>query len=286
MNNHQIKKVTDRYYENLEVILKNIVPGFDLDTIQNFRHAYRDQRAFLAMLSEQNAVRFRKKLSGRLHRTYRLMGEIRNLALQHTKVTSLQNASQSPTEDYLKVLRESTEKKKQKLQSALLNSPVASCRKETDAFVPSEFPVADFQIYCQLKISKIISIISKVRLSDKNLNSIRKKLDDLYDNTQNFALDKHHGVISPIFRGKDNCFSENILRKLNDYTDLCMMIKMIRKSHLKELNRANREALAEIRNGWLIEKIAMRKSLIGTLKTEVISMETYELKTAGSSIYA
>ena len=286
MNKSQIKHVIERYYDNLELMLHNIVSGFDVDTIHNFRLTYKNLRGFLRMLGEQQGTRFVTNITGGLHKTYQLLGNIRDLDLQQVRIISQKNACYNSLQSYLSKLRDEASVQKKRLSSVLLKEPLKKSRNNTASYLPTDFSIVDFQIYCQLKIAEIISIIESVHIKDRDIHKIRKALSDLYYNHKKHRESEPSVMLSAIFEGKDDAYLLKLLEQLGGYHDRCISIKMINKGSINDLKTTDQEVINKIKKCWVKEKQLSKVTIVKKLKTDMLPVSTYKQYDAEAANFA
>jgi CHAD domain-containing protein len=276
MNKLRITQVVDRFYDNMELILHNIVPGFEVETIHNFRLSYKNLRAFIGMLGEQQGGGLKIKTSRNLRKTYNLLGNIRNLNLQQVRISQHQHPKYPLLRQYVTMLGDEISRQKLKLLKVLSKEPLRKSKSDVVACLPGDFSIVNFQIYVQLKLAAIISIVESSYIRDKSIHMIRKELDDLYNNRKKYEEIKLGVSLAPILEGKDDKYFLKLLEELGAYHDICTSIRMIKKSCIKDLISAERETIKAIRKSWLKEKRVMKDALVKKLKKDILSINTYK----------
>jgi CHAD domain-containing protein len=276
MNKLRITQVVDRFYDNMELILHNIVPGFEVETIHNFRLSYKNLRAFIGMLGEQQGGGLKIKTSRNLRKTYNLLGNIRNLNLQQVRISQHQHPKYPPLRQYVTMLGDEISRQKLKLLKVLSKEPLRKSKSDVVACLPGDFSIVNFQIYVQLKLAAIISIVESSYIRDKSIHMIRKELDDLYNNRKKYEEIKLGVSLAPILEGKDDKYFLKLLEELGAYHDICTSIRMIKKSCIKDLISAERETIKAIRKSWLKENRVMKDALVKKLKKDILSINTYK----------
>jgi CHAD domain-containing protein len=271
MNKGEIKNITDNYYRKLKKHSKTVAKGFDAEAIHLFRVEYKKLRAFLRMLSQSDDLAGEIKILKRLKKAYNISGAIRDLQLQQQRITEAAKPEPKKPQTYLTLLDKEIDKLKPKLIEIFSENPVAQSKKKTDAAVPDDFQLQDFNLFIQKKQANVTGIIVSGHFSDDTIHAIRKNLKDLFYNLKSYQGIPHNLSSLNIWYEKDEKYFDLLLIELGNFQDKCTAIALLKSYWVSSLNTYNRELLERIKKVWIKEKVNMKQLLIKKLKVNFIS---------------
>jgi len=130
MNQEQIKHITNNHYRKLRKHSKHIIPGFDVETIHQFRVAYKKLRAFLRMISQEHDTAGKIKISKKLKKDYNISGSIRDLQLQQQQILEATKQELKKPQAYLTLLQKEIDNLKPELSEIFFENPVTESKKK------------------------------------------------------------------------------------------------------------------------------------------------------------
>ena len=269
MNKNQVKHIIDDHYRKLKKQLNHIIPGFDPESIHQFRVAYKKLRAFLRMISQQNkkgrGIKFPKKLK----KAYKISGSIRDLQLQQQRILQTINQELKRPKVYLGLLQKEIEKLKPAISEIISEEPVTESKKKTKAAIPDKFTLLDFKVFIQEKWNAVNTIIVSGHLSDERIHAIRKNLKDLFYNLKIFdGIDQD---IASISKWKENIepYIDRLQLDLGNFQDKCVAINLIKLYYPDNLSTVTRKELEQLKKKWESEKLEQKRLLVKKLKSVV-----------------
>jgi CHAD domain-containing protein len=267
----QLKHIIYFFYKKLEKLSKHIIAGFDAGTIHEFRLVYKKLRAFLQMIGKEgNKPDERINISGKLKKSYRLLGTTRDLQLQQERILEVAGGNIHKTNAYIALLQQEIDKLKPALVEIFSGDPVAASKKKIKASMPDEVPVKDFQEFLKKQWLSICTIVAAKRFSDDNLHTIRKNLRLLLYNLK-ISKEADHAILSPgIWKGEDEHYFHKLSDELGKFHDKCIAIHLLKVGELSSLNTFNAGLLGRIKKKWLIERANMKQALKIKLMTTFV----------------
>ncbi len=271
MDQKQLKYIVNIFHKKLNKLSKHIITGFDIRTIHEFRLVYKKLRAFLCMIAKDgNRPGERIKISGKLKKSYHLLGTVRDLQLQQKRILEATGRDLHKANAYISLLQQEIDQLKPALVEIFSDNPVAASKKKTKAYMPDEIPVKDFREFLQKQWLSIHTVVAAKRFSDDNLHTIRKKLRLLFYNLK-IGKETDHEILSPgNWKGKDEHYFHKLSDELGNFHDKCMAINLLKIGELNGSNKHNRELLDRIKKRWLIDKTNMKQALKIKLMTTLL----------------
>ncbi len=262
MDQKQLKHITNIFYKKLKRLSKHIVSGFDIGTIHEFRLVYKKLRAFLCMIAKDgNKPGERIKISGKLKKSYHLLGTARDLQLQQKRILEATGGDLHKTNAYIILLQQEIDQLKPALVEIFSDNPVAASKKKTKASMPDGVPLKGFREFLKKQWLSVHTIVAAKRFSDDNLHTIRKSLRLLFYNLK-IGKETDHDMLSPDnWKGKDEHYFHELSDELGNFHDKCMAINLLKIGELNSSNKYNRELLDRIKKKWLTEKTNMKQAL-------------------------
>lgn len=271
MKRDKLNHITHQQYRKVKKYGKNILPGYDVETIHQFRVSYKRLRAFLRMIAEADGKKKGIGISKNLKAAYRISGAIRDRQLQQQRIRKATRHDVIKPKAYLSLLQKEISKLKPGLVELLSANPVDKSKKKTDAAMPHLFPENKFRDFVHKKRDAIDEIIKEGHFTDTNIHTIRKNLKDLF---YNFEIYGGHGqgmLAHGIWKGKDDQYFAGLLDELGQFQDLCIAISLIKPQWLNTLPRNNHTQLERIRKVWQKDKLEKKQLLVKKLKTDLLS---------------
>ncbi|MDQ6889024.1 MAG: CHAD domain-containing protein [Bacteroidota bacterium] len=266
----KVKRASNAHYKNLKALFNKIGDNPEGETLHQFRVEYKKLRAFLRMLSK-NEAGLKIKVSKKLKKVYTISGSIRDLQLQQERIAEASKTPIKKPRAYLTLLKKEIEKLQAELSEMIREKPVNESKKKTDSHLPDEFTLTSFKNFIQEKRSGIEAIVLSGYFSDDRIHSIRKKLKDLVYNMKEYKDAAADMVSAGIWAQKDETYFKQLLEELGSFQDKCTAIDLLKSHGLSGLNSNNQQQLLQIKNRWMREKNMMKKSLMAKLKTDFTS---------------
>lgn len=270
MKREKINHIIHQQYRNIEKYCNNIIPDYDIETIHQFRIAYKRLRAFLRMIAEGEGQASGTGISGDLRTGYHLSGTIRDLQLQQQRVREATKYEVIKPKVYLGLLQKEINKLKPGLSGIVSGNPVANSRKKTDASIPHTFPESSFRQFVQKKRDDVYEMITAGHFSDTTIHAIRKKLKDLFYNFEIYGGVGQNILSQGIWEGKDEGHFTGLLDELGRFQDQCIAIALIKPRCLNSLPRNNHTQMERIKKIWIKDKLYMKRLLVKKLGTDLI----------------
>jgi CHAD domain-containing protein len=267
MTKKQVKHIINDHYRKLKKQLNHIIPGFDPETIHQFRVEYKKLRAFLRMISRQNENGRKIKFSKNLKKAYKISRTIRDLQLQQQRILETTNPGLTKPKVYLMLLQKEIKKLKPEFSEIISEEPVTESKKKTNAAMPDKFTVLDFKLFIQEKWDAVNSIIVSGHLSDERIHAIRKELKDLFYNLKIF--DGIEQDIASISNWKENTepYIDQLQLDLGNFQDKCMAINLVKLYYPDSLSAGTRKELEQLKKKWENEKLRQKRLLVKKLKS-------------------
>ncbi len=265
MDKKEAKHIIDDHYGKIKKELDHVIPGFDAETIHQFRVAYKKGRAVFRMLSYKQEQRL--KTGKKLKETYRTAGEIRDLQLQRQRVIAAAKAEFEKPKAYLFYIKQEIDKLMPALAELIKSNPVVDSKKKSTSGIPSKFYKADFKAFVQNKWVAINTIITTGNFTDEHVHTIRKYLKDLFYNLNIFHGVEQDILSMSIWNKKDEQYVYLLLTELGNFQDMCMSIILLRSYLLENISENDRETALQLKDSWTREKRNLKRSLVRKLKT-------------------
>lgn len=264
MDKKEAKHIIDDRYGKMKKELDHIIPGFDVETIHQFRVAYKKLRAVFRMLSykKEQGLKIGKKLKN----TYRTTGAIRDLQLQQQRVIAATKGEPEKPKAYLSYIKREIGKLKPALAELIGSNPVVDSKKKSSSGIPRKFSKADFKAFVQNKWAAINTMITAGNFTDEHVHAIRKYLKDLIYNLNMFNGVEQDIVSMSIWNKKDEQYVYLLLTELGNFQDMCMSIILLRSYLLKNLSETDRNMALRLKNRWTKEKRNLKRSLASKLR--------------------
>lgn len=273
MNRELIKHITNNHYKKLKKLINEVVSGFDIEAIHQFRVEYKKLRAFLRMIPHGSDTTGKIKISGKLKKIYNISGRIRDLQLQRQRIRQATKQELEKPEAYLSLLQLEIEKLKPELIEISLEESVNQSRKKTNAAIPDKLPSDNFRNFARQKWVAVYEIILSGNFSDDNIHAIRKTLKDLFYNLKLYEGVEKELLSQGLWKEKVDSFFNEFLDELGNFQDKRTAIALLKYYKLNSLNKYNRELLERIKKRWLKDKVSMKQLLVKKLKTVIIPQQ-------------
>ncbi len=269
MNKSQVKHIIDDHYRKLKKQLNRIIPGFDPETIHQFRVAYKKLRAFLRMISRQKEKGRKIKFSKKLKRAYKISGTIRELQLQQQRIQETTGPQLKKPKGYLMLLQKEMKKLRLSFSEIIKKEPFTESKKKTGAAIPDKFTVMDYKVFVEKKWNAVNTIIGSGHLSDERIHAIRKNFKDLFYNLKIIdGVDQDILAMSK-WKGNTEPYIYQLLAELGDFQDKCMAIILIKSYWQDNLIDSDRVILAQLKKIWEKQKKQQKQLLLKKLKSAV-----------------
>lgn len=182
-------------------------------------------------------------VSTNLNKVYHLLGALRELQLLRHRIIRAAMPDLNRVQDYLTVLQKDADKLKQHFGKILQEHTVIESLNKTNKHLPHEFPLIDFQIYVQIKLAAITSIIESGNFQDDDIDMIRIYLNDVYYNRKIYGGNEHDILPSKILIGKDDHYYLKLLKDLGNYHNMCNVADLSKRYLIKNLCNDEKAAL-------------------------------------------
>lgn len=270
MKREKINHITHKQYRKVKKYCNSIAPGYDIETIHQFRVAYKKLRAFLRMIAEGEGQLSGTGISGNLKAGYHISGTIRDLQLQLQRIREASKYEVLKPKAYLSLLQKEIDRLKPSLSEIVSENPVAKSKKKTDASIPSAFPESSFRYFVQKKRDEVYEIMAAGHFSDTTLHAIRKKLKDLFYNFEIYDGVGQNILLQGIWKGKAEGQFAGLLDELGRFQDQCIAIALIKPRWLNSLPVNNYTLMERIKKIWIKDKLYMKRLLLKKLETDLI----------------
>lgn len=267
MNKKQIKRVAKGYYHELKLYYQQLLPGYGITSIHQFRVNYKKLRAFLRMIMSQEAAPAQMPVTKELKATYRLCGSIRDLQLHRRQLQNAYRGQQRTPGTYLLHLKQKTALLKKELRAGFAETMITAGAKKTMRSLPDSFSKKQLHRYVTQQWDAVQQLIDSRNFTDTNIHQIRKLLKDLYYNMN--ALDEgsiaaeNEKLLTEISQKSFN----TLLDELGKFQDLTTEIRLLNAFHLKGLPATEKKGLERLRDICVAQKNQMKRRLVEQLKT-------------------
>lgn len=265
MNRHKIREISEDHYDNLEEAISHLKKDPHAAAIHRFRVECKKQRAFFRMLSEALPGNRRIRITKDLKKLYHLAGIIREHQLQERRVLKGTRLAPKPPRVYLNLLQQKIDQLNPALYKIVSKDLLPTCRKMTNALLPSQFPVARFREYIMLQWDSIYSVLDSRNFSDRNIHLIRKKMKDLHYNTRYFEGISPEQLGRIVWKGKDAEWIDKLLTELGNFQDRCNSIALLRAHWLNKFDVYNKRLLERLKKEWIEDKLLKKQKILQKL---------------------
>lgn len=266
MNKKQIRRVVKGYYHELKLYYQQLLPGYGVTSIHQFRVNYKKLRAFLRMTMSREAAPAQMPVTKQLKATYRLCGSIRDLQLHRRQLQNAYRGQQRPPGTYLLHLKQQIALLKKELRAGFAETIIAADVKKTMRSLPDSFSKKQFHRYVKQQQDAVRQLVNLGKFTDTNIHQIRKLLKDLYYNIN--ATDaagiaaKKEKLPAEISQNSFN----SLLDELGKFQDLATEIRLLNAFHLKGLPATEKKGLERLRDICVVQKNQLKRNLVGQLK--------------------
>ena len=104
MDKSDPKNIITKHYRSLHKLITIVNKDFETESIHKLRVEYKKLRAFLRMLSTENASQKKIKIPRKLKKAYAIAGSIRDLQLQHKTILAFAGKEKKRIKSYLNLL--------------------------------------------------------------------------------------------------------------------------------------------------------------------------------------
>ena len=264
MNKAALKHRTNSYFRKLNQSINDIFPGFETETIHQFRVNYKKLRAFFRMLASNHPSLTKPLISKNIKICYRICGEFRDLQLQQLRMNQIESMETLP---YCSLLIQENDRLKPELTACIAEMNTRANKKKMTDHLPEEFTAEDYAEYAGKIILELNTWAKANLITDDEIHSFRKLLKDLMYNFSLFKKTEPKFFINQIFKEINELDIERLLTELGEFQDKCSAIELISLYWLSQLHSNSRLELSEIRKKWIKEKSAMRKKLEQKIKS-------------------
>ncbi len=263
MNKAQLKHRTNAYFRKLKRLIHDMIPGFETETIHQFRVNYKKLRAYLRMLASKHPGGNKIPISKNIKNCYRICGKFRDLQLQQLRINQVESIETTP---YCALLNHESERLKPLLEECISEMNTRTCKKKMADDLPESFTAEDFTKYADKLIVEINTWALSDHFTDDEIHSLRKLLKDLMYNISLYKGAEQKILSTQIFKEINEKEIEILLNELGEFQDKCRSIDLISLYWLNQLNSKSQQELSGIRKKWIKEKSAMRKKLEQRIK--------------------
>lgn len=264
MKREYMLKIIRQQYKKLVQAQRRMVSGYEVQSVHDFRIAYKKLKASLSMmasLEQQHELAISKKLK----KAFRLSGIIRDLQLQLLRVSAASKRGTAPHPEYTKMLLRNMEQSKQQLSGLLSQALIAKSERKSLAGVTHGVRSKDFRKLLEKKWANIQKILNAGSFKDARLHKIRKKLKELSYIRIFFPDNDRAGSIPGLQHLQDMPFRE-LSEKLGNFQDQCNAIRLLPTTSRNHLSTKEKKGLKKKKKLWLTEKKAMKRSLLRDLE--------------------
>ncbi len=251
----------------LKKYFKKAVPNFDADALHHFRTTYKKLRAFLRLLSQGTTKPI--KIPKKLKRIYRQAGNIRSIQLQQKQISTTTKRHLNTTLGYCKLLEKRMRRPKHALTDMHAKTIFSQSKKKLNNQIKASFSESNLIDFAHLKWEAIHSIVQLNDIVDSDLHNIRKQLKDLFYNRKHYKAANQNILAASIWKDKRQLFYHQLLDELGKFQDKRVSIDLINDANIKRLSQAEKNKLANIKQGWENEKAIKKSTLINKLKTDL-----------------
>ena len=272
MKTGAIINVLDKRFRRIRRHYNNLVKGFSLDEIHDFRVEMKRLRAFLRLLDMELPAEKSLKIKGDIKKFYRTTGNIRNLQLHKQRMESLvEELSLKKPEIYFQILLEEEQQQKELALQLYEKISLQQFKEKLYESLPDKLQPQTIRNFITQKFNAFLSLLYLPGYYDEGLHDIRKILKDiLYD--WEYIKDDIALLLPPFFADKKNI--EKLALHLGDFHDYVVAIYFLNDIYLDKIEQQNeKQVLQQLKSrlkqgkNELEEKIV---SLLSVLKAEKI----------------
>lgn len=256
MKQNEIYAVINKRFKKIEVLFREIISGFEMESIHEFRTEIKKLRAFLRLLNVEIDTDNRLKISKKMKTFYAYTGTIRNLQLQLKNMDAyIENPQYTVIETYFEYLKKIIEKwKENAIEFMKSENNFYTDKKKIIKQVPGKIRKASAKKFLQNKMNELARLVKDLP-DDDVLHSIRKLLKDILYNWT--YIKQYSKLLSSVFSEEEKIksFTELLglsldkgigINLLETYCKDCEENGLFIEKEIKELQ--------EIEGGWKSEK--------------------------------
>jgi CHAD domain-containing protein len=256
MKQKKISAVINKRFKKLNKLFCEIINGFEMEPIHDFRTGIKKLRAFFRLLNVEINAGSQLKVPKKLKTFYGYAGTIRNLQLQLKSMDGYaENPRYTATGTYIEYLKRMIEKwKEHSIEFKGLEDNFYSDEKKIIKQLPGKLSKASIKKFLQNKMDELAYLIKELP-DDDVLHSIRKLLKDLLYNW--VLIKQYNKLLPPMFSGEEEIksFTELVglfldksigINLLETYYRDCEENGLFFETEIKELQ--------EIEDEWKREK--------------------------------
>lgn len=265
MDKKKVIHITDDLFRKLKKRFNQVIPGFDLEAIHQFRVEYKKLRAFLRMLSRQGKPG-KISITGRLKRMYRCAGSLRDLQFleQRLQVDLKQPGKELP--DCIGIIQQEMDTLKTQFSGPADGKIIKEARKKVVKALPGNSYKNLFKIFAEKKRTEINALMSSQTFSDTQVHSIRKGLKDLFYNLQLFKETGTPAFPVNKWNKEKMKWIEQLLVDLGGFQDSCTAIDLLERHCAADRNSKAGIKIKQLDKKWKLEKRRSKRLLVNKLK--------------------
>ena len=243
MEHNQIIEKYRSLFKKLSKHYHNIVKGFDIDGIHDFRVEIKKLNAFIKLVNLATPDK-QHKVPNNIKSFYNVIGNLRSLELQQQRIKSLcEDLVMAEPVSYLKELRK---QKKYWRRTAKQIAEDISINDLENKFVHNAVEKIEpetvnmFIVSYKNKLEHLISLRFSV---DETLHEIRKNLKDIMYNW-NYVQAAACILLPEAWHERENI--ESAAAKLGDFHDLCISVQLLHLYYPIHIEGYERETLKKL----------------------------------------
>ncbi len=180
MDKSDPKNIITKHYRSLHKLITIVNKDFETESIHKLRVEYKKLRAFLRMLSTENASQKKIKIPRKLKKAYAIAGSIRDLQLQHKTILAFAGKEKKRIKSYLKLLEHQVRILQAQFRDIPVKKAISKWIKKTGASTLEKINVTIAGRFINNNCMAIIAIITSGNFSDANMHDVRKHLKDIF----------------------------------------------------------------------------------------------------------
>lgn len=260
MHRKNLEAVVLFFVRKMEDIQQDLLSGFGVEEIHQYRLQIKKLRAFLRLCITQGAP-LGDVFPSALGNYYRHLGQIRTIQLTREKLKLLEHDTNALE---VMITRLAYEEEDLRQSAPALSSEVDMQRHVLTwtSWLPEYLTDKKINRFVQYKLASIRLCLLD-RYSDENLHQVRKELKDLQYGEKIFS--NHWGISFPVNWPVDQTSMTRISDSLGQYNDY-RSLQTLLSTHEQFLPTLENQLVKHLLQQWEIEKADLFKALLPDLE--------------------
>jgi CHAD domain-containing protein len=268
MTHHDTIHVLKTRFEKIRESFDFAITWLDSEDIHAFRVQVKKLRAFLHLVSPQKRI----KIPGRLHRFYRIAGEIRNLQLQQQRIRDAFPVNSSLPQTYLTLLGiETADHIRHARRLAAEGLGFSATEERLIHSLPNRLTGEAIRSFTRNGAEWLQAFGEPGQpVGNDALHRLRKILKDLVYNRGYFE-NEAVGIL-PFVASATEKTVDTLIDLLGQYQDIRTGLLLLRPCWIDQVPQSERKMLEAVRTRWEDDKARLKHRILDTSISPAISL--------------